>query len=50
MASRKVVHCIVDDTVLTANIDEIETWISLRAVTLVVPLYSMLLHNLTGDR
>ena len=48
MAGREVIHCVVDDTVLTANIDEIEAWVSLRALTLVVPLYSTCPHHLIG--
>ena len=40
MSSTHAVHCIVDDTALTANITEIETWVARGAITLVIPLYS----------
>lgn len=39
-STTKAVHCIVDDTALTANISEIEAWVAQGAITLVVPLYS----------
>ena len=38
---RKVFHCVVDDTALTANVGEIKKWTSQGAITLIVPLYSM---------
>lgn len=41
MASRKVFHCLVDDTALITNISEIENWVSHGAITLVIPLYSV---------
>lgn len=41
MPSANAVHCIVDDTALTANITEIETWVARGTITLVIPLYSM---------
>lgn len=37
---RKVFHCVVDDTALTANIGDIKKWTSQGAITLIVPLYS----------
>lgn len=42
MSTPHPVHCIVDDTSLTTNIAEIETWVSQGVVTLVIPLYSKL--------
>lgn len=42
MSSQQPVHCIVDDTALTANVGEIEHWVAQGAVTLVIPLYSTL--------
>jgi hypothetical protein len=44
-ASRKVFHCAVDDTALTTNISEIKKWASNGAITLFVPLYSMLVMS-----
>ena len=38
-----LMRCLVDDTILTRNIQEIETWVSQGLVVLVVPLYSTIL-------
>jgi hypothetical protein len=37
---RKVFHCAVDETALSANISEIKKWTTHGAIDLVVPLYS----------
>lgn len=50
MAGRKVFRCIVDDTALITNINEIESWVFKGAITLVVPLYTLeRLHILKKD-
>ena len=41
MSKPKLIRCLVDDTALTRNIAEIETWVSQGTVILIVPLYSM---------
>ena len=48
MATLKVFHCLVDDTALTTNINEIEAWVLHGAITLVVPLYSLCRTALDG--
>jgi hypothetical protein len=40
MSQPKITYCLVDDTALTRNLDEIEAWVSKGLVVLVVPLYS----------
>jgi hypothetical protein len=40
MTTRKVFHCIVDDTALITNISEIKNWVFRGVITLVVPVYS----------
>lgn len=40
MQTSKIFHCVVDDTALTTNLDEIAQWVRNGQVTLVVPLYS----------
>ncbi|RVX73900.1 hypothetical protein B0A52_02790 [Exophiala mesophila] len=45
-----LMRCLVDDTILTRNIQEIETWVSQGLVVLVVPLYTLeRLHILKKD-
>ena len=41
MSPKPAIRCLVDDTILTRNISEIEPWVSQGALILVVPLYSM---------
>lgn len=41
MSPQPAIRCLVDDTILTRNISEIEPWVSQGALILVVPLYSM---------
>ena len=40
MSKPKPIRCLVDDTALTRNIAEIETWVSQGTIILIVPLYS----------
>lgn len=40
MQNAKTIHCVVDDTALTTNLDEIAHWVRTGQATLVVPLYS----------
>lgn len=40
MSSLNMFYCIVDDTTLTTNLDEIGPWVQNGAIHLVVPLYS----------
>lgn len=40
MQNSKIFHCVVDDTALTTNLDEIAHWVRTGQATLVVPLYS----------
>ena len=41
MSTRKVYHCVVDDTTLVPNFSEVQKWLEQGAITLIVPLYSM---------
>ncbi|KEF52608.1 uncharacterized protein A1O9_11451 [Exophiala aquamarina CBS 119918] len=41
MSPQPVIRCLVDDTILTRNISEIEPWVSQGALILVVPLYTL---------
>ncbi|KAI1614516.1 hypothetical protein EDD36DRAFT_230735 [Exophiala viscosa] len=50
MAQQNPIHCIVDDTILSRNISEIESWVSQGKICLVVPLYTIgRLHVLKKD-
>ncbi|KIV78281.1 hypothetical protein, variant [Exophiala sideris] len=50
MAKQNVIRCIVDDTILSRNISEIESWVSQGKICLVVPLYTIgRLHVLKKD-
>ena len=41
MSQENTFYCIVDDTTLTTNFNEIGDWVQKGSVHLVVPLYSM---------
>lgn len=41
MSPQQAIRCLVDDTILTRNIAEIESWVAQGALILVIPLYSM---------
>ncbi|KIW98799.1 uncharacterized protein Z519_00462 [Cladophialophora bantiana CBS 173.52] len=41
MSKHTVIRCLVDDTALTRNLDEIEGWVSQGLIILVVPLYTL---------
>lgn len=50
MSNASPVYCVVDDTPLTGNLDEIEPWVQIGSVALVVPLYTLeRLHVLKKD-
>jgi len=50
MAKHNVIRCLVDDTALTRNIAEIESWVAQGKICLVVPLYTIgRLHVLKRD-
>ncbi|KAK5071418.1 hypothetical protein LTR24_010542 [Lithohypha guttulata] len=50
MSNQNTFHCIVDDTALITNLDEIEPWVQAGTVNLVVPLYTLeRLHLLKKD-
>ncbi|KAK5195270.1 hypothetical protein LTR92_005400 [Exophiala xenobiotica] len=50
MAKQNVIRCLVDDTALTRNIAEIESWVAQGKICLVVPLYTIgRLHVLKRD-
>jgi hypothetical protein len=49
MTTRKVFHCIVDDTALITNISEIKNWVFRGVITLVVPVYSECISSRRGD-
>jgi len=40
MSNQNTFHCVVDDTSLITNLDEIGPWVQAGTVNLVVPLYS----------
>lgn len=40
MSNNLPVHCIVDDTTLTTNLEELEIWVQNGIIVLVVPLHS----------
>ncbi|KAL9107898.1 MAG: hypothetical protein Q9227_007220 [Pyrenula ochraceoflavens] len=41
MNSRKVFHCVVDDSALTTNISELKKWVSQGAISLIVPVHTL---------
>ncbi|OAL19064.1 hypothetical protein AYO22_10012 [Fonsecaea multimorphosa] len=41
MSKQTVIRCLVDDTALTRNLEEIESWVSQGLIILVVPLYTL---------
>ncbi|OAP62140.1 hypothetical protein AYL99_04343 [Fonsecaea erecta] len=41
MSKHNVIRCLVDDTALTRNLEEIENWVSQGLIILVVPLYTL---------
>ncbi|ETI28942.1 hypothetical protein G647_01394 [Cladophialophora carrionii CBS 160.54] len=50
MSKQNPIRCLVDDTALTRNLDEIEAWVSQGLIILVVPLYTLSrLHILKKD-
>ncbi|KIW42075.1 uncharacterized protein PV06_05659 [Exophiala oligosperma] len=50
MAKQNAIRCLVDDTALTRNIAEIESWVAQGKICLVVPLYTIgRLHVLKKD-
>ncbi|EXJ79095.1 hypothetical protein A1O3_08596 [Capronia epimyces CBS 606.96] len=50
MSSQNAIRCLVDDTALTRNFAEIETWVAQGRIILVVPLYTIeRLHLLKKD-
>lgn len=50
MSNQNTFHCIVDDTTLTTNLDEIGPWVQNGAINLIVPLYTLeRLHLLKKD-
>ncbi|KIW20750.1 hypothetical protein PV08_01328 [Exophiala spinifera] len=50
MAKQNAIRCLVDDTALTRNIAEIESWLAQGKICLVVPLYTIgRLHVLKKD-
>ena len=44
MSNQTSIYCIVDDTALITNLDEVGPWVQAGTVNLVVPLYSKSNH------
>jgi len=44
MSNQTPIYCIVDDTALITNLDEVGPWVQAGTVNLVVPLYSKSNH------
>lgn len=49
MSNQTFIHCIVDDTALVTNLDEVGPWVQAGTVNLVVPLYSKSIVRLQNE-